>query len=108
MNYNIIYVLIFILVVILLIYNKEAYSYCFDNDDYKYRIVDDIPCDVHELDMQELEPLSGNIGDKVCMDDNYQFRKKDECNPREFEVFRKESFTNHINTQKSCKLHPLK
>ena len=111
MNNNIIYGLIFILIVSLFVFNKEAYSYCFDNEDYKYRIIDDIPCDVHELDMQELEPLSGNIGDTVCMNDNYQFRKKESCNPREFEVFRKESFSNHTNsqahTQSSCRLHPL-
>lgn len=107
-NNNIIYVILIILVLGLCVFNKEAYSYCFDNDDYKYRIEKDNPCDVHEIDMQELEPLSGNIGDKVCMDDNYQFRKKEECNPREFEVYRKESFSNiNNNPNNSCKLSPL-
>jgi hypothetical protein len=43
------------------------------------------------------------------MNDNYQFRKKEVCNPREFEVYRKESFSNYKNKNlnNSCKLSPL-
>jgi len=96
MNKNIIYIIIFILVISVLFFSKEAFTYCFDNDDYKYRIEPQNPCNIHEIDMKELKPIDNNIGDKICMNDNYQFRKKEDCDAAEFEVYKKENFSNIV------------
>jgi hypothetical protein len=98
MNKNILYLLITIAIILFLLYNKEAFSYCFDNDDYKYRIEEQEPCNIHEIDMQELEPYNkNNIGNKICMNDNYQFIKKQNCDPTDFEVYKKEQFDENIS-----------
>ena len=74
--------------------------------------------------MQELEPYNkNNIGNKICMNDNYQFIKKQNCDSTDFEVYKKEQFdenisnnddiydepNNYINNleQVHYKLHPL-
>jgi hypothetical protein len=98
MNKNILYLLITVIIVLFLLYNKESFSYCFDNDDYKYRIEEQTPCNIHEIDMQELEPYNkNNIGNKICMNDNYQFIKKQNCDSTEFEVYKKEHFNEDIS-----------
>ena len=97
MNKNILYLLITVIIILFLLYNKEAFSYCFDNDDYKYRIEEQEPCNIHEIDMQELEPYNkNNIGNKICMNDNYQFIKKQNCDTTNFEVYKKEQFDENI------------